>query len=108
MVQRHLDTWKKIRDEKIEELNLIGRFYRFPPVILLRLRYLDKHRTDLLEEKLRMEASSPAMTQRRERMSRYGESFRNLLSMERERKRAVEIPELVYVEKTRIPMDYER
>ena len=108
MVRRLLDGWKRIRDEKIEELNLIGRFYRFPPFILLILRYLDKHRADLVEEKLRMEPSSPGMSQRCERMSRYGESFRNLLSMERERQRALEIPEPVYVEKTRIRMDYER
>ena len=108
MVQRHLDAWKKIRDEKIEELNLIGRFYRFPPFILLRLRYLEKHRFPLVEEKLCLVSLPSAMSQRHERISRYGERFRNLLSMERERKRAVENPKPVYVEKTRIPIDYER
>ena len=107
ITQRYLDEWQKIQKEWAEEQNLIEEFCKLPSDILIPLKTIDQYRYPLFEEKMGQNRES---FQRgcKERTNRYADLFQNILFMEQERNRVWENPEPVYVEKTRIPIDYER
>ena len=107
MTQMYLDVWQRSKEKWTEELELINTFYGLPSEILIPIKTLDKQRLPLYEDRL---GQNPASFYKnsRDRVSRYEHLFGNILYSEKERKRAREITEPLYVEKTRIPIDYER